>query len=321
MVQTAILPWHKTEWELLQNRKNKLPHALLLTGPQGVGKHHFALELAKSLLCGSPKEDGSACNNCRHCQLIAAGTHPDWVALYPEEKGKMIKIDQVRKLVSFVAQTAQLADYKIVIIEPADAMNNNAANALLKTLEEPAQKTLLVLITNRLMTLPATVRSRCQIIHFPVPETTVAKDWLLAQEVMPGDQLFLLLAWAHGAPLRVLDLIKNDELVFREEIFQQWCDFRYGKLSVVKLAEKWSKLDLIRILNHLRLWIMDLIYIKQINDNAVINQDIVKALTEIAATYELQKLHQFYAELNNTIHLIQGPFNLNPQLLLEGLLI
>lgn len=158
------------QWNYLLNRlqQNNLPHALLLSGDKASDKSAFAIKFSKTVLC----EHHTACNECRNCQLIQANSHPDFYHLQPEEAGKAIRIDQIRELIAQFNQTAQQNSYKIAIIEPADALNPAAANALLKTLEEPNANTLIFLISDNPSLLSATIRSRCQIIKFFTPQQT-----------------------------------------------------------------------------------------------------------------------------------------------------
>ena len=146
-----LLPWQHTRWqEMLARRANgRLPHALLLCGLRGVGKQHFAARFAQALLCEQPASDGQACQACRSCLLFRAGTHPDYWPVTPAEEGKSILIDQIRELNASLVFTSHAGGYKIAALWPADRMNSAAANALLKTLEEPSANTLLMLITSR----------------------------------------------------------------------------------------------------------------------------------------------------------------------------
>ncbi|MFO7642692.1 MAG: DNA polymerase III subunit delta', partial [Candidatus Competibacteraceae bacterium] len=162
------LPWHEPLWRQFQQSRaaGRLPHALLLAGPAGLGKLAFAKRLARALLCETPDVEGDACGRCRSCRLFQAGSHPDYRMEQPVEEGKAIRIDPIRELCGFLGFTAQYGGYKIALLEPADRLNLNAANSLLKTLEEPPGDCLLLLVTAHPARLPATVRSRCQKVSF-----------------------------------------------------------------------------------------------------------------------------------------------------------
>ncbi|MDP9032838.1 MAG: DNA polymerase III subunit delta', partial [Pseudomonadota bacterium] len=140
-------PWQDSLWQQLAGRAQHA-HAYLLHGPVGIGKRALAERLMASLLCQRPN-GLEACGECKSCMLLKAGSHPDNYLLEPEEADKAIKVDQVRDLVSFVVQTAQMGGRKVVLIEPVESMNINAANALLKSLEEPSGDTVLLLVSHQ----------------------------------------------------------------------------------------------------------------------------------------------------------------------------
>lgn len=168
-----IYPWQQAQWQsvLQQLQADRLPHALLLAGPSGLGKRSFANALAAHALCVKH----TACGQCRSCLLLNASNHPDLLELQPEAEGKAIKIEQVRELVTELGQTAQQGSYQVVVIEPAEAMNKAGANALLKTLEEPPGPVIFLLISHQPATIPATIRSRCQRLNFMVPDRAISQ--------------------------------------------------------------------------------------------------------------------------------------------------
>ena len=201
------LPWQAKIWQQLQERRDadRLPHALLLSGPAGTGKQQFAQAFAESLLCKAPDDDGSACGHCKACELIAAGSHPDWTVISPEEEGKAIKVDQIRSLSEFTSLHAHYEGFKVVIVQPAEQMNRAAANSLLKTLEEPSDNTVLILVSANPHRLLPTIRSRCQLLPFASPSRTDALAWLSPQ-LQQNQDAVKLLEIAAGAPLTALKL-------------------------------------------------------------------------------------------------------------------
>lgn len=205
----APYPWHGAPWEALvaQRQAGILPHALLVVGAADIGKLRFAQAFAALMLCLDAR--GSACGHCRSCRLLAAGSHPDLMSLQPEERGKAIRIDAVRELREFCAGRPHQGGWRVILIEPADALNVNAANALLKTLEEPGERTLLLLVSALPGRLPATVRSRCRLLRLATPAPAQALPWL-RERVAPETDAQALLAQSEGRPLRALELAAGD---------------------------------------------------------------------------------------------------------------
>lgn len=198
---SAPLPWQGEAWSRFNQQLSDatLPHALLLAGLPYSGKARLAMALARLLLCQAPS-GGLNCGKCHACDLGASGSHGDFRWLQPEEKSRTIKIDQVRELVKFATKTASFGERKLIVLAPADAMNTNAANALLKSLEEPAPGTFLILVCDRLHGVPATIRSRCQIVKLPAPGLDVSRDWL-DQATGSSAESERLLELADGMPL------------------------------------------------------------------------------------------------------------------------
>ncbi|MEP4484878.1 MAG: DNA polymerase III subunit delta' [Halioglobus sp.] len=176
---SAPLPWQAGQWQEIHNalQQGQLPHALMLSGSAGVGKDRFALALARLLLCHR-SEAGTNCGSCKACELSRNETHGDLRWLQPEGTSRVIKIDQVRSALAFCQKTASFGERKVLVIAPADTLNVNAANALLKCLEEPSPDTHIILVCQRPHSIPATVRSRCQQLAFPLPDATAATQWL-----------------------------------------------------------------------------------------------------------------------------------------------
>lgn len=261
MVLTETLPWHQALWTQLGARRDagRLPHALLLAGPAGLGKTRFAERLVHWLLCAAPTGDG-ACGQCKSCRLLAAGSHPDYTRVSPLEPGKPIRVDQIRELGVYLAGTSQFGGHKIALLDPAERMNVNAANSLLKTLEEPPAGSLLLLVTAMPSRLPATVRSRCQTLAFRRPAARLALDWLA--ERVPGADPALLLALAGGAPLTALALAEPQRLERRRTLLGGLAQVSAGTADPVQAAEPWLQGEAAENLRWLVEWHGDMIRLK-----------------------------------------------------------
>lgn len=247
----SLRPWHAEAWARLQARRERgaLPHALLLAGPAGLGKRDFRDAFVKGLLCQQPV-DGEPCGTCRSCQLVAAGTHPDVVALsFGLRKDGVtrseIVVDQIRDLSQRLAMSSQFGGWQITTIDPADAMNASAANALLKTLEEPTASTLLILVADQPARLPATIRSRCQRIDFLVPSREASLDWLSAQGVRDATAA---LDAAGGNPGMAQAWAADGVLKQRSEVRHDLKALAAGRGDTMEVIKRWQAADPARYL-------------------------------------------------------------------------
>lgn len=311
--------WQQNQWDYLVKRQqeNSLPHALLLHGVSGLGKKHFAHSLATYLLCA--QKDKQACGQCKSCKLMLAQTHPDFYCIQPEAASKVIRVDQIRELITQLNQTTQLNLYKIAIINPADTLHVSAANSLLKTLEEPPPNTLLMLVTHQLAMLPATIRSRCQMINFLPPKVGEIKIWLaqkLTSSHMDDD---LLITLAEGAPLRAVELSQPNKLEKRKQFIEQIVDIANSKKEPVQTAAQFLKTNLSEIFAWLESMIMDLIRLKlDISIHHLTNKDIINLLQNLDHKTQINALFTYLDVLNEARHKANLS-NLNQQLILEDL--
>lgn len=217
-----IVDLHPETWRRLLARRAQLPHALLFTGQRGIGKLALARAFAELLLCEQPSGD-AACARCLACNWLAQGNHPDFRLLQPAALGEaaeeevpegkaegseggtrkkasaQITIDQVRGLDDFLHVGSHRHGARIILVNPAEAMNRATANALLKSLEEPTPGVLFLLVSNEAARLLPTIRSRCQVVPVPRPDPTLAAAWLRAEGIDDAERW---LALAGGAPLR-----------------------------------------------------------------------------------------------------------------------
>ncbi len=256
-----IYPWQQKQWQYLLSRiqQDKLAHGLLLIGPQGMGKLTFARALAERLLCGEGSE--RACGACRSCLWIEAGTHPDLILIQPEADGKVIKVDQIRELVEQLGETAQQGNYQVVILEPAEAMNTAAANALLKTLEEPAGKVQFILVSHQFGLLAATIRSRCQSLLFPIPAQSRTIPWI-SQQVSANYDASLLLSLAENVPLKALALAEETNFALHQTLLDHFIQLSLDRLDPLAMATVCLDIELNQVVNTLWTTVMDLIRLK-----------------------------------------------------------
>ncbi|MGH8183326.1 MAG: DNA polymerase III subunit delta' [Rhodanobacteraceae bacterium] len=239
--------WCRAQWDFLAARaaNGSLPHALLLCGPAGLGKRALTEAFVCTRLCQTPR-DACACGTCRACKLLAAGTHPDRmrVTLEPNPKTGVMRreivIDQIRALSARLAMASQLDGWQVAVIDPADAMNAAAQNALLKTLEEPTDSSLIVLVADQPWRLSATIRSRCQRFDFAVPPRADALAWLASRGVESPEGV---LAAAGGNPGQAWLLAEQGGMQRRQEVARDMLALAAGRGNARAIGKAWADDD------------------------------------------------------------------------------
>ena len=315
-------PWLQPHWRQLSAyaEQQRMPQALIFSGHAGLGKEALAITFAHSLLCLKPNHN-SACGFCHACALLEAGNHPDLLFLQPEEPGKQIGIDAVRRLITRLALKPQYERQRVVIIQPADAMNTAAANAFLKCLEEPTERTRFILLTTHANRLPATIRSRCQHLQFLPPDPILAAKWLNQQGVKQAPER--MLAMAQGSPLLALDYAQQGLESVRMQIFNDWLSVIQHPAQVIEVAEQWQKqssVSLEVLLTWLANWLTDLVKLSLSNQQAQLqNPDLQSRLQGLVNQLNLPAVYAHYDHLNNSRQQLQT--TLNKQLILERLLL
>lgn len=333
-----LYPWQTEDWQVLQALRGHWPHALLLYGQAGIGKLRFAQTLAQGLLCEAALPDGEPCGTCPACRWFEQGNHPDYRIVLPEalaaeapgaEDGKEtkdadtgegkktrapsqeIKIEQVRALLDFCGVASHRGGARVIVLYPAEALNGAAANALLKTLEEPSAGVIFLLVSARLDRLLPTVISRCRRWPMHMPSPAAAREWLAQQGVAdPGAAL----AEAGGAPLAALALVNDAHRPLRDWTLAQLgagaaCDpFACG--------ETLQKLPVPLVIGWLQRWLYDLLAQRTAGAPRYFPAQ-QNALARCAALYEPHAFARFQKSLARQRAVEQHP--LNPRLVIESL--
>jgi DNA polymerase-3 subunit delta' len=320
--------WFKKELGAVLAQKAQLAHALLIKGPRGIGKQAFGMALAQALLCESPAADGAACGHCSACNWFTAGAHPDFRLLAPatetdpdlepEEGAKKAKpspwisVDQVREVHDFIHVSSHRGGRKVVLVCPAEALNANAANALLKNLEEPPPLTHFLLISHRPHRLPRTIVSRCRQLSLQQPDRATALAWLGERGVADAE---VALAQASGAPLLALAACEGDELAGRRDFLARIAPVDFDPLAV---AENFRDLPLERFINWLQKWTYD-IAARRMLGSVRFNPDFARELAVIAARVEPLAALRLHRKLVRDQRNIHHP--LNGRLYIESVLL
>jgi DNA polymerase-3 subunit delta' len=305
-------------------RQERFPHALLLAGQSGMGKADFADYLARLLLCEQPLEGATPCGQCSACTWFKAGSHPDYhyISFEIDDKtGKLKKsigIDQVRRLAGGLSLKSHTGGYKVAVITPADAMTIEACNGLLKTLEEPSDNTVLVLVSDQPGHLPATLRSRCQQLRIGVQDRGPVLDWLSEQQY--GNQPEMYLQLAENAPLEASRLAQENAIETRRKHFSELVDILDDKAAVLKVAEAWSKDEDMQAVRWLRDWLMDLLRIRMTGQTDTVRSiDLVDDLEVLARRLDCKLMFRQLDSVNRTLRMAGS--SLNRQLVTEDILL
>jgi len=342
-----VYAWHKSHWMQLMGELDRLHHALLLTGPTGIGKLDFAMAIAQRLLCQQPGSDGFACGDCLACKWFLADNHPDFRRISPEYGGEKespadateaqsataeqqkqgsrgILLDQVRALSQLVAVGAHQAGRRVILIHPAEAMNQHSANALLKLLEEPPASHYILLISNAVDRLLPTIRSRCHVVRLGKPEREQALEWLREAGLPSPDAA---LAAAGGMPLEAAKYAQPE----LAELFE-WVVAELSKgrdIDPVAVASNWENRMRSRgiqqiagmlpaVVGWLQKWLVDLI-VCRMGAQPTYFGAAVDSLRRIAAGARQTDLFGYYDELLSLKRFCEHP--LNGRLFMEDMMI
>ncbi|MBF6058533.1 MULTISPECIES: DNA-directed DNA polymerase [Thiomicrorhabdus] len=243
MNQDEIYPWLQPAWQDWKKLNSRLGHAYLISALPGVGMESWIRTLAKAALCpNTAAHDQTACGQCSSCHLFDTDQHPDFYHLHRLPDKKEIGVDQIREFIYQQQETAHQGGYKVAWIEGVEHLNLSAFNALLKTLEEPGERSLFLLSCHQVANLPATIKSRCQQIHLPTPPLEVANQWLSMQCPQMDQALLkraLRINW--GAPLKALRWIKEGKFDEDREWNEALKQLQSGKKNVVQVCAQWLK--------------------------------------------------------------------------------
>ncbi len=296
--------------------EDRLAHAYLFSGPDGIGKRLVALNFAKAINCLDIQEDRESCDDCVSCRKIESQNHPDVCIVEPE--GRFIKIGQVRELQRRLQFRAMEGRFKVCIIDGADCMNPASANALLKTLEEPAERTLLILIAVSMNSIPATVLSRCQKIRFSPIGLEEIIPWLEEKLNVDRETARLMAIFGGGSIARSLSIKTGFLRDIRREVIGVFESVASGDIGeAFGWAERVSKRDDVGwYIEALKVWIRDLIVYKNPDARGVIiNQDVLDELDGVAGKVSLSQLFRFWENLRLCERALF--YNANKQIALE----
>ena len=304
-VIAQVYPWQKNVWDALTGRFPKMGHGLLFYGKKGCGKDAFAQYFLAWILCQNRQLKNQPCGECGSCQWLKSDTHPNYVHITTDEDNKKqnakIKIDKIRDLQPFVKQTVD--GWRVVVIEPAEALNTASANALLKTLEEPGDRTVIILLAEHYLKLPATIRSRLQ--HFALDRISAEQAEAYLQQNLPDADLQmqqLLMNLSNQMPLQAIELARSEWINLRQDFVNDWQKLVKQKNMPMAIATKWNKAlsfsDFSQMFEYL---LSDLICVKL--NQAIKNLDL--NFSDLPDQYNLESLFAIYTELQQSKKFIE----------------
>jgi DNA polymerase-3 subunit delta' len=313
--ELSILPWQAPLWRLLSQaiEQDRLGHALLLSGLAGTGKRGFARALAAALWCDAPGPERQPCGQCGSCRQVLAGAHPGYTVLRPEEDKRDISIEAVRGLCERMVMTSHDGRSKVAIIDPVDALNRNGVNALLKTIEEPPPRSHLLLVSERPLALPATLRSRCQQLRFAIPPRGAALAWLEQSGEGTAAQHAIALDAAHGAPVLALRLLREKSLDQQQTWKGALLDLAAGRSEPLKAAAEVGEAQASAFLRWLYGWLLQLLR------GGLLPAAGQGEADALARSLPHHALDRYIGEVQENLRRLE--FNARAQLVLEAVLI
>ena len=324
---TEVYPWQKKLWQNLNQGRQKLHHAFLMHGRAGIGKYDFALNFSKALLCPNTDGNGHACDKCPSCHWFDDESHPDFRLISPEQesspdedapvakktkKKTQISVAQIRELSDFLSLSShQTSGLRIVLINPAEALNQASANALLKMLEEPAPGVIFILVAHQLQRLLPTILSRCQKVNMPVPDQVQALAWLNMKGVPNPEQQ---LAYLEGSPIKVL----SEQAQF-DQLSEIWKHLALGRKMEPQVAAPIVIANSVETgVIAVQKWLYDIVTVK-LGQQARYHLQYARALQALAEKVNLGRLFDLQKKTNELRKLATHP--LNHELQMESLLV
>ncbi|MCK5360929.1 MAG: DNA polymerase III subunit delta' [Gammaproteobacteria bacterium] len=336
MARSDCYPWTEAAFDAFFSSKDRQAHAYLLAGQSGLGKTVLAEQLAKAMLCQQQVDD--ACGECHSCRLLESGNHPDLHVLqsekrtvevndlfaiyaprYLEDESKrkrrkkpsaIIAIDQVRGVIPDINTRPHLSACRIIVLNAAEDLNINAANSLLKSLEEPPSDCFFLLISHEPGRLLPTLRSRCNRIDFRTPDKAQTLEWLNKQ--LPGrTDTARLIDSAKGIPLRALALADGEINTDESRVFQAMHKLANRQTDpVTAAAELIKKSELIEILTLLQIMTSTIIRLKiAARNGSAVEKDENKALIDLGKRLNFKQLYTFLDDLSESKQLAGGPLD------------
>lgn len=314
--------------EILES--NRLSHAYIFAGPEGVGKFLFARTLAKVLMCENDKDGwlNKGCSACRSCRLIDKNSHPNFRIIAVETGKKEIAIDTVREIERELMLMPFYRTFRVFIVNNAERLNEEAANAFLKTLEEPVKDTIIILVTSSPASLPETVLSRCQIIRFYPLQQKEMNEYLTKHLKIDSEQISFLTSLCDGSIGDAVKLYSGNLLSQRDWLIAQLTGKDYSNIGnkIVSYAKSNAednegiRQGIIWQLKIIGLFIRDALLLHYgLSDTKLLNKDKTKAVKQYQKSYDYKRTEKLIGKLLEAERYLK--FNANMNLVTENLFV
>ncbi len=294
---TFPMSWHKQCWDkyVTAQTTNKLPHAMLITGEEGIGKTFFAERITQSLLCTN-RQNSEACGECQSCKTYKAESNPDFLKIDLLEEKQQISVDQIRAMNEFINYSRSFEAYRVILINKVDRLNINAANSLLKSLEEPSRNTVIILISSQFSRLLPTIKSRCQRLHIPTPSKSETMDWLnkLSIDIDAENSQNI-------KPLTLLNKEKN-ELNKHIEYFEDIHQLINQDKNLLQIAKKWDKTIPLSDLVDWQLFLLQQLIKQKSIESTTTKSKLFNTLQNYFDTNSLWRIYQETLKQKHYIH-------------------
>ncbi|WP_428775975.1 DNA polymerase III subunit delta' [Vibrio sp.] len=312
---SELYPWLTTTWRCWRDNlvSNRVANVLLLTAEPGLGVEQLTEQFSLALMCSHQSDQ--ACGFCHSCQLMASHNHPDYHLVQPEKEGKTISVDQIRQCNRWAQESSQLSGKRLIIIQPAQMMTESAANALLKTLEDPPAQCIFILLAERSSQLLPTIVSRCQHWHVAPPMVESAIEWLSEQcgKACPD----YVVSLANNAPVLAKQLFEQGQVASYQEIESKLLGCLNGdSLVMLDLAAQLAKEPGIRLG-----WLWQLLADAQKCHFGIASLGQLPAAKSLAEMLDYDRLYQASEQLAQLQHQLTQYSGLNAELLITDWLI
>jgi DNA polymerase-3 subunit delta' len=337
-----ILPWQTSDWNRLTSNTDRLHHGILIHARSGTGMREFVFALAQFFICENQDQTTrSACQVCQNCRLFLAGSHPDFHAVTSEfetvtgrisllsaysnryqdakerekksKPSRVISVEQVRKLISRFSTHTHIASTRVALIMPADRLNINAANALLKLLEEPPDQSILILATSQTARLPKTILSRCVLFPLAAPNREQSLHWL--EEYIPEELRIPALDLSNNEPLNARVMVEAKQLEDRQNYLEGLISTLENRIYPLDLAAKVAKMEFDNVLLWFAQFVRELVVWKAVGQKPLWGDTGPVDPARIS----LDRLYALYDRINHYRKISRG--SVNEQLAMEDLLI